>query len=148
LVIVPEITVVLLLSIEYVPALVRLLRNTVLPPRLWINPVPLVVSVPPVMLTLLYRATFEPVCAEIVPPVLVQLPPLKPSPPPLVASKVLVLVDAPPGCSVIPRPLTLALMVPLFTSVSAPLPMLSVPEAFPPVMVDALVKVKLLPPTL
>src|SRR5260370_38791834 len=91
-----------------------MVRPTSVAPSPYTIPVPDPFSVPPVTVTPLFSTTADPLPAVIVPPVFVQLDPLRFSVPPLVASIVALLVDAaaPSGLSTSLAPLTLALLVP------------------------------------
>src|SRR5580700_10932377 len=108
-----------------VPALVWLLRDAVPPLFCQIRPVPLVVNVPPVMLTPLCKATVDPFAALIVPaPLWVQVPPCICNVAPLVASivPVLVLPTLPIGSRFSVPPARLALIVPLLAIPICPWP--------------------------
>src|SRR5580704_9383766 len=139
LVMVPEITVSALFRMLYVPLLVTFVRYAYWPAASSMTPLPLVVSVPPVILTLFSSSTVEAFPLESLPtawmvPELAIDPPYKTRVPPLVASRTPVeeLVIVPSGWRVRGAVLTvglmLALMVLLLTRTSSPLPRLPTPE--------------------
>ena len=118
-----------------------MVRNTLLPPKPLITPVPVVESVPPVMLTLLPRFTAEPAPAVIFPaPLCVQVPLERRSVPPPVASSVPVLVFVHraqvSGLTSRVWPLMLAFIVPELLKFNSPLPTVPAPS-----MVDEVVRI-------
>src|ERR1700722_389071 len=104
---------------------------------------------PPVTDTPFTSTTSDPVPAEILPaPLCVQLEALSTNWPPPVASRVPVLVDAPPGDTYKFAALTLALIVPVLARTRFPLPTVSEEPPPPPLMVEALVRIVPLAPVM